>query len=77
LDYQLPQAVLTLKQGVGRLIRDSTDRGVLMLCDPRLMEKSYGKVFFDSLPPMPRTRSLEDVRYFFSAEMTQPVAGVQ
>lgn len=77
LDYQLPQAVLALKQGVGRLIRDSTDRGVLMLCDPRLLEKSYGKMFFDSLPPMPRTRSLEDVQYFFSAETTQQVTGVQ
>lgn len=76
-DYQLPQAVLTLKQGAGRLIRDSTDRGILMLCDPRLLEKSYGKIFLDSLPPMPRTRSLEDVQYFFSAETTQQAAGVQ
>lgn len=77
LDYQLPQAVLTLKQGVGRLIRDSTDRGLLMLCDPRLLEKSYGKIFFDSLPPMPRTRNLEDVQRFFAAEMTQQVASIQ
>lgn len=55
-DYQLPQAVLTLKQGVGRLIRDHADTGVLMLCDPRLTGMSYGRVFIQSLPPMPRTR---------------------
>ncbi len=77
LDYQLPQAVLTLKQGAGRLIRDSSDRGLLMLCDPRLLEKSYGKMFFDSLPPMPRTRNLEDVQRFFAAETAQQAAGVQ
>ena len=64
--YQLPQAVITLKQGVGRLIRDVTDRGVLMLCDPRLLSKFYGRVFLDSLPPMPRTRNLERVRAFFA-----------
>lgn len=66
LDYQLPQAVITLKQGVGRLIRDVTDRGVLVLCDPRLGGKSYGRVFLDSLPAMPRTRSLHEVEAFFS-----------
>ncbi len=64
--YQLPQAVIALKQGVGRLIRDVTDRGVLMLCDPRLLTKFYGRVFLDSLPPMPRTRKLERVRAFFA-----------
>ncbi len=66
-DYQLPQAVIALKQGVGRLIRDVTDRGVLMLCDPRLLGKSYGRTFLDSLPPMPRTRELEQVRAFFAS----------
>ena len=66
LQYQLPQAVIALKQGVGRLIRDVTDRGVLMLCDPRLLSKSYGRVFLDSLPPMPRTRKLERVQAFFA-----------
>ncbi len=66
LCYQLPQAVITLKQGVGRLIRDVTDRGVLMLCDPRLLNKFYGRVFLDSLPPMPRTRKLERVQAFFT-----------
>jgi ATP-dependent DNA helicase DinG len=64
-DEQLPQAVIALKQGVGRLIRTETDRGVLVLCDPRLIGKSYGRTFLDSLPPFARTRSLEDVRAFF------------
>lgn len=64
--YQLPQAVITLKQGVGRLIRDVTDRGVLVLGDPRIVSKSYGKVFLNSLPPMPRTRNLERVEAFFA-----------
>jgi ATP-dependent DNA helicase DinG len=66
--YQLPQAVIALKQGVGRLIRDVTDRGVLMLCDPRLLSKFYGRAFLDSLPPMPRTQKLERVRAFFACE---------
>lgn len=65
-DYQLPQAVISLKQGVGRLIRDVNDRGVLMLCDPRLGTRSYGRVFIDSLPPMSKTRKLEVVERFFS-----------
>lgn len=65
-DYQLPQAVVILKQGVGRLIRDPQDRGVLMLCDPRLLGKSYGKVFLQSLPDMAKTRRLEDVERFFA-----------
>lgn len=60
-DYQVPEAVITLKQGAGRLIRDATDRGVLMLCDPRLQTKSYGKTFLRALPPLSRTSSLEDV----------------
>ena len=67
-DEQLPQAVIALKQGVGRLIRSETDRGVLVLCDPRLTGKSYGKVFLDSLPPLPVTRRIDDVRGFFGAE---------
>ena len=66
MDYQLPQAVLQLKQGVGRLIRDETDRGVLVLCDPRLHTKSYGRTVRASLPPMKLTRSLEDVVAFFA-----------
>jgi ATP-dependent DNA helicase DinG len=66
-DVQLPQAVITLKQGAGRLIRDPADRGVLVVCDPRLLTRSYGKVFLDSLPPMVRTRDMEDVEQFFAA----------
>ncbi len=65
-DYQLPQAVITLKQGVGRLIRDHHDRGVLVVCDPRLRTKSYGKVFLESLPRIPRTQKIEVVERFFS-----------
>jgi len=71
-DEQLPQAVIALKQGAGRLIRSETDRGVLVLCDPRLIGKSYGKVFMDSLPPLPRTRQVEDVVAFFAADATAP-----
>jgi ATP-dependent DNA helicase DinG len=65
-ELQLPQAVLQLKQGAGRLIRDEGDRGVLMLCDPRLLSRPYGKRILASLPPMKRTRSLEEVREFFA-----------
>lgn len=63
---QLPQAVLALKQGAGRLIRDRDDFGVLVLCDPRLMSRSYGRIFLNNLPPMTRTRSSDDVKSFFS-----------
>ncbi|HXH02221.1 MAG TPA: ATP-dependent DNA helicase [Candidatus Competibacteraceae bacterium] len=66
LQYQVPQAVIALKQGAGRLIRDVSDRGVLMLCDPRILTKPYGRLFLDSLPPMTRTRKLERVRRFFA-----------
>jgi ATP-dependent DNA helicase DinG len=66
MEHQLPNAVITLKQGAGRLIRDVHDRGVLMLCDPRLLGKGYGKTFLASLPAMPRTRNLEDVQGFFA-----------
>ncbi len=66
-DYQLPQAVLSLKQGVGRLIRDYDDYGVVMICDPRLSQKSYGRVFLSSLPPMTVVRDLETIRAFYAA----------
>lgn len=66
-DEQLPQAVIALKQGVGRLIRTERDRGVLVLCDPRLTQKSYGETFLDSLPPFATTRSAADVEAFFAA----------
>ncbi|MDF7650433.1 ATP-dependent DNA helicase [Erwiniaceae bacterium L1_54_3] len=57
-DVQLPDAVITLKQGVGRLIRDTEDRGVLVICDQRLVSRPYGGLFLNSLPPTPRTRDL-------------------
>ncbi|MDO6405377.1 ATP-dependent DNA helicase [Pantoea phytobeneficialis] len=58
-DVQLPDAVITLKQGVGRLIRDTDDRGVLVICDQRLVSRPYGALFLNSLPPTPRTRDLD------------------
>jgi ATP-dependent DNA helicase DinG len=58
--------VITLKQGVGRLIRDFNDRGVLVICDPRLLSRRYGRVFLNSLPEMRRTRDLNDVLAFFA-----------
>jgi len=64
-EYQLPQAVITLKQGVGRLIRDDNDKGLLVICDPRLRSKSYGKTFLASLPRVPRTSKLDVVQRFF------------
>ncbi len=69
LEYQVPAAVLALRQGIGRLLRDVTDRGVLMICDPRLLKnKSYGQTFLDSIPPMRRTRDIADVQAFFQTE---------
>jgi ATP-dependent DNA helicase DinG len=68
LQWQLPQAAISLKQGAGRLIRTETDRGVLMLCDPRLVDKPYGKRIWQSLPPMKRTRELDDVIAFFKPD---------
>lgn len=64
LEYQLPQAAIALKQGVGRLIRDAGDRGVLAICDPRLTGRGYGRVFLDSLPDMPTTRDPADAENF-------------
>lgn len=65
MEYQLPRTVINLKQGAGRLIRDETDRGVLMICDPRLIAKSYGKRIWQSLPPFKRTRDLSEAVDFF------------
>ncbi|WP_281349629.1 helicase C-terminal domain-containing protein [Pseudoxanthomonas kalamensis] len=65
-DEQLPQAVIALKQGVGRLIRTESDRGVLVLCDPRITGKPYGRVFMQSLPQFAVTRRIEDVQLFFA-----------
>jgi ATP-dependent DNA helicase DinG len=66
MEYQLPRAIITLKQGAGRLIRDETDRGVLMICDPRIIGKHYGKRVWQSLPPMKRTRDEAVAVEFFS-----------
>jgi len=67
-EHQLPSAIIMLRQGVGRLIRDVNDRGVLMVCDPRLLKKSYGQMFLDSVPAMKRSRDIADVRQFFAAK---------
>lgn len=66
MEHQVPTAVISLKQGAGRLIRDRDDHGVLMLCDPRLFSKAYGRIFRASMPAMPVTRKVEDVQAFFS-----------
>jgi ATP-dependent DNA helicase DinG len=65
MHHQLPAAIINLKQGAGRLIRDERDRGVLMICDPRLISKPYGRRIWQSLPPFKRTRELDAVREFF------------
>ncbi|MDX1500053.1 MAG: helicase C-terminal domain-containing protein, partial [Woeseiaceae bacterium] len=64
--HQLPQAVLSLKQGAGRLLRDEHDHGVIVVCDPRVTDKPYGRQFLKALEPMPRTHSLDDVAAFFA-----------
>jgi ATP-dependent DNA helicase DinG len=66
MEYQLPRTIITLKQGAGRLIRDENDRGVLMICDPRLITKPYGKRIWQSLPPMKRTRVEAEAVAFFN-----------
>lgn len=68
MEYQLPHAVINVKQGAGRLIRDEKDRGVLMICDPRMLTKHYGKRVWRSLPPMRRTRDPEEARAFFASD---------
>lgn len=73
-EHQLPQAVIALKQGVGRLIRDDKDRGVVVICDPRITTKSYGQVFLAGLPSMPATQSLEEVISFLNAGRRSPRA---
>jgi len=72
-EEQVPQAVIALKQGVGRLIRDPDDFGVVVLCDSRLVSRGYGRSFLDSLPPMARTRSIDEVRRFLGRRL-QPLA---
>ncbi|MCA3042746.1 MAG: ATP-dependent DNA helicase [Rhodocyclaceae bacterium] len=70
MHYQVPHAAITLKQGAGRLIRDETDRGVLMIGDTRLVDKPYGKRIWQSLPPMRRTRSETEAVAFFDVTTT-------
>jgi ATP-dependent DNA helicase DinG len=70
MEWQLPQAAISLKQGAGRLIRTETDRGVLMVCDPRLVDKPYGRRIWRSLPPMKRTRDVDEVVEFFASQET-------
>jgi len=66
MEYQLPRTVISMKQGAGRLIRDETDRGVLMICDPRLLNKPYGRRVWQALPPMRRSKIVADVEAFFA-----------
>jgi ATP-dependent DNA helicase DinG len=74
-EEQIPRAVIALKQGVGRLIRDRHDFGVVMLCDPRLRSRGYGRVFLASLPAMPRTNRLDEVTAFLHERLgTTPAA---
>jgi Rad3-related DNA helicase len=75
MEYQLPRAVINVKQGAGRLIRDETDRGVLMICDPRLLSKPYGRRVWQSLPPMKRTKELSEVLKFFRQPMKRRCFG--
>jgi ATP-dependent DNA helicase DinG len=72
-DYQVPSAVLTLKQGFGRLIRSLEDRGVLVLLDPRIRQKRYGKIFLASLPPYRMTTTITDVEKFFESSSDKPL----
>ncbi len=67
IEHQVPQAVIALKQGAGRLLRDASDHGVVVICDPRISSKGYGQQFLDSLKPMGTTDDAADVRRFFAA----------
>jgi ATP-dependent DNA helicase DinG len=76
-EEQIPRAVIALKQGVGRLIRDPEDFGVVMLCDPRLRSRGYGRVFLDSLPAMPRTTRLDAATAFLRERLGAPEASAR
>ena len=73
IEYQLPEAIVSLRQGAGRLIRDQQDYGVLMICDPRITGKSYGRKFMQSLPGMPYTHDLDVVEKFYKDRRTEQV----
>ena len=66
-DYQIPEAIILLKQGLGRLIRSRSDRGILALLDKRILTKSYGRNFLRSLPPAPLTHDFSEIRNFLSS----------
>jgi ATP-dependent DNA helicase DinG len=72
MGYQVPQAIIALKQGAGRLIRSETDQGVLMIGDTRLIDKPYGRRIWQSLPPMRRSRQQAEVLAFL--EQIKPLA---
>jgi ATP-dependent DNA helicase DinG len=74
---QIPSAVIQLKQGIGRLIRDPNDYGVLVLCDPRFLTKPYGKVFLRSLPAMPITQDIADVEQFFATRTDNEISALK
>ena len=65
MEYQLPAAIIALKQGLGRLIRNSSDRGILSVLDARMIKSRYGRFFFDSLPKIPLTQDMAEIRRFF------------
>ena len=65
--YQLPSAIIALKQGVGRLLRGQDDKGGIMLCDPRILSKSYGKTVLESLPPIPQSQDLDSFCEFLKS----------
>ena len=67
INYQVPRAVITLRQGAGRLIRSQADKGVLMICDSRLRTTHYGKIFLNSLPRMRKTDKLDKVCGFLNS----------
>ncbi len=71
MDVQIPEATISLRQGVGRLIRDTNDRGIVVLCDNRLNSKSYGKAMLESLPRMPLSRDINEVRSFAAGAFSQ------
>ncbi|HKO97843.1 MAG TPA: ATP-dependent DNA helicase [Pyrinomonadaceae bacterium] len=76
-EYSVPQAIITLKQGLGRLIRSTTDRGVLAVLDPRLTTKSYGRLFLKSLPPCRVTSRIDDIATIFESESNPPLSKVE
>ena len=71
MSYQVPQAVIALKQGAGRLLRDDNDYGVIVLCDPRVSTKNYGSLFLKCLAPMNKTDSIREVKQFLKSHQAR------